>query len=200
MERIMQNECRRGLEDMNSEEKVYETLSLGIYHRFREEDIQEKRKRKKAGILPKTENPLLFETFVANVMENVLGGRAKVTPSSGDSGVDIVHTLPNRDIYIAQVKCYKPENSIEYDPLAVLHSNLVTRNAQGAYFVTTSCYSPQAKSFAAEQGIELINGYDLSQYWLGVKMGWIDTHPKGLMDHLLNGWDWLNERLSKHYQ
>lgn len=114
---------------MNSGEKVYETLSLGIYHRFREEDIQEKRKRKKAGALPKAENPLLFETFVANDMENVPGGRAKVTPSSGDFGVDIVHTLPNRDIYIAQVKCYKPENKIEYDPLAVLHSNLVMRNA-----------------------------------------------------------------------
>ncbi|WP_342538877.1 hypothetical protein MKY15_02525 [Sporosarcina sp. FSL K6-1540] len=74
------NECQRGLEDMSSEAKVYETLSLGIYHRFREEDIQEKRKRKKTGILPKAENPLLFETFVANVMENVLVGRAKVTP------------------------------------------------------------------------------------------------------------------------
>ncbi|MBO0601198.1 restriction endonuclease [Sporosarcina sp. E16_3] len=142
----------------------------------------------------------MFETFVANVMENVLRGRAKVTPSSGDFGVDIVHTLPNRDIYLAQVKCYKPENNIEFDPLAVLHSNLVTRNAQGAYFVTTSNYSPQAKSFAAEQGIELINGYDLSQYWLGVKMGWIDTHLKGLMDHLLNGWDWMYERISKLFQ
>ena len=32
---------------MNSKEKLYETLSLGIYHRFREEDIQEKRKRKR---------------------------------------------------------------------------------------------------------------------------------------------------------
>lgn len=83
---------------MNSEEKVYETLSLGIYLRFREEDIHEKRKRKKAGILPKAENPLLFETFVANVMENVLDGRAKVTPSSVDFGFNIVHTLPNRDI------------------------------------------------------------------------------------------------------
>lgn len=89
---------------MIGEEKVYETLSLGIYHRFREEDIQKKRKRKKAGILPKAENALLFETFVANVMENVLGGRAKVTPSSGDFGVDIVHPLLNRDIYLAQGK------------------------------------------------------------------------------------------------
>ncbi|MEK5071441.1 restriction endonuclease [Sporosarcina sp. FSL K6-1508] len=185
---------------MNSEEKVYETLSLGIYHRFREEDIQEKRKRKKAGILPSAENPLLFETFVANVMENVLGGRAKVTPSPGDFGVDIVHTLPNRDIYLAQVKCYKPENNIDYDPLVVLQSNIVTRKAQGAFFVSTNNYSPQAESFAAEQGIELINGYDLSQYWLGVKMGWIDTHSKGLMDHLLNGRDSMNERFSKHFQ
>lgn len=181
---------------MHSEEKVYETLSLGIYHRFREEDMQEKRKRKKAGTLPKAENPILFETFVANVMENVLGGKVKVTPPSGDLGVDIVHTLPNRDIYLVQVKCYKPENNIEFDPLAVLHSNLVTRKAQGAYFVTTSNYSPQAKRFAAEQGIELINGYDLSQYWLGVKMGWIDAHPKGLMDHLLNRLDWINEKIS----
>ncbi|MEI4768756.1 restriction endonuclease [Psychrobacillus sp. FJAT-51614] len=146
---------------MHSEEKIYETLSLGIYHRFKEDDIQEKRREKKAGIPLKLENSILFETFVANIMENVLGGKTKVTPSSDDLGVDIVHILPNRDIYLVQVKCYKPENVIKLDPLAVLHSNMVTRKADGAYFVTTSDYSPQAKKFAEERGIKFIYGYKL---------------------------------------
>ncbi|SER70212.1 restriction system protein [Psychrobacillus sp. OK032] len=126
-----------------------------------------------------------------------MGGRAKVTPSSGDLGVDIVHTLSNRDIYLVQVKCYKTENSIKFDPLVVLHSNIITRKAQGAYFVTTSDYSPQAKKFAEERGIKLINGYELSQYWLGAKMNWIDAPPKGLMNHLLNSFDWIIEKGSK---
>ncbi|QUW21364.1 restriction endonuclease [Sporosarcina sp. Marseille-Q4063] len=95
-------------------------------------------------------------------MQDVLSGRAKVTQASGDYGVDILHTLPNRDVYLVQVKCYKPENQISFDPPAVLHSNIVTRNAQGAYLITTSDYSPQAKQFGDVHGIKLINGYNLA--------------------------------------
>ena len=76
----------------------------------------------------------------------------------------------------------------------MLHSNIVTRKAQGAYFITTSDYSPQAKSFAKDRGIKLINGYELSQYWLGTKMSWIDAPPKGIMNHLLNYLDWVIEK------
>ena len=138
----------------------------------------------------------MFESFVADIMQDVLGGRAKVTLPSGDYGVDIVHTLPNRDLYLVQVKCYKQENEINYDPMAVLHSNIITRNAQGAYFVTTSDYSPQAKQFAEVHGIKLIDGYELAQYWMGAKESWIDAQQATSMD-IFNGLEWTYEKLSE---
>ena len=182
---------------MHSKEKLFETLSLGIYHRFRDEDKREQSKRKKQGLPLKVENSIMFESFVADIMQDVLGGRAKVTEASGDYGVDIVHTLPNRDVYLVQVKCYKPENKISFDPLAVLHSNIITRNAQGAYFVTTSDYSPQATQFAEVHGIKLINGYELAQYWMGAKESWIDAQPATSMDKIFNGLEWTYEKLSE---
>jgi restriction system protein len=72
----------------------------------------------------------MFESFVADIMQDVLASRAKVTQASGDYGVDIFHTLPNRNVYLVQVKCYKPENKINFDPVALLHFNILTRIAQ----------------------------------------------------------------------
>lgn len=186
---------------MHSEENLYETLSLGIYHRFKyDHRLKPKRVINRKTIPSKEENPFSFEIFVARIMENVLGGRAKVTPHTGDDGVDIFHTLPNRDVYVVEVKCYKPENLIDRSQMAILHSSMVRYNASGGYFVTTSDFSIAAKKLAEEQGIKLINGNELSQYWLNAKESWLDTKPRNWSDSLLNGLDWVYEKISSYMQ
>ncbi|MCG3088371.1 restriction endonuclease [Sporosarcina cyprini] len=186
---------------MHSEEKLYETLSLGIYHRFKNDhNLKPKKMVYRKPNPNKEENPFAFEIFVASIMENVLGGRAKVTPHSGDDGVDIFHTLPNRDVYVVEVKCYKPENLIERSQIAILHSSMVRYNATGGYFVTTSDYSSAAKKLAAEQGIKLIDGYELAQYWLKAKESWLDTKPRNWSDSVMNGLDWAYGKFAEYVQ
>ena len=172
----------------------------GIYHRFKEEHVSIGRGNKQVKRISKEENPILFEEFVARIMENILGERAVVTPPSGDWGVDIIHTLPNRDVYLVQVKCCKLDKDIRFDPLAVLHSNIITCKAHGAYFDTTSNYSPQAKQFAEEQGIKLINGYELAQFWMGAKGSWVEEKPIKFTDRLLNALDWIYEKVTERLQ
>ncbi|GGA36055.1 restriction endonuclease [Psychrobacillus lasiicapitis] len=167
---------------MNSEDKIYETLALGMYHRFCSID-----NLSQIGSNVK-ENPIMFESFVALVMENTLGGKATVTQPSGDFGVDIVHTLKNKDTYLAQVKCYNPTDKIKYEPISILHSNIVKRNAVGGYFVTTSDYNDNAKKYAEGLNIKLINGFELAQYWLGEKESWVhEAKNKTFLEELFSG-------------
>lgn len=168
---------------MNSEDKIYETLALGMYHRFKsiESDFSQNGSNKK-------ETPIMFESFVALIMENTLGGKATVTPPSGDFGVDIIHTLKNKDTYLAQVKCYDPADKIKYEPISILHSNIIKRNAVGGYFVTTSDYNNNAKIYAEGLNIRLINGFELAQYWLEAKESWIhEPQSKNFLEEFLCG-------------
>ena len=143
--------------------ELFETLATGIYHRFCKECSELEKGTK-------IENPIDFEYFVARFMESTLGGKAIVTKCSGDFGVDIEHTLDNKDIYLAQVKCYKPrENLIKYEPISILHSNIIKRNAKGGYFVTTSDYNNNAKLYSEGLGIELINDFILLSIGLAKK-------------------------------
>ena len=133
----------------------------------------------------------MFEHFVAKVMQDSLGGKAVVTKSSGDFGVDIVHTIDGK-LYLAQVKCYQPSDKIRFDPISILHSNMVKRGAEGGYFVTTSEFGDNAISYAEGLGIQLINGHDLAKFWLGKNNSWIDNPVKrSVFDEFFNGIDKL---------
>ena len=160
---------------MNSNQKLYETIALGLYFRFRDNKCESCNCYNKENLL---ENSITFETFVALVMENILGGKAEVTKSHGDGGVDIIHTLSNNEVLLGQVKCYAPLNKIDYEPIAILHSNMVKINAKGGYFVTTSDYNTGAKKHAVGENINLINGFELAQYWLEHKQSWINEHKR----------------------
>lgn len=119
---------------MNSENNIYETLALGMYHRF-----------------------CSIDSNLSPIESN-----GKETPITR-----------NKDTYLAQVKCYNPTDKIKYEPISILHSNIIKRNAVGGYFVTTSDYNENAKKYAEGLNIKLINGFELAQYWLGEKESWI---------------------------
>lgn len=107
--------------------------------------------------------PLDFEDFVAAVLKTRYGGDVYVTSPSGDFGVDIEHTT-EKGLFLGQAKAYKDD--VGYEPIAILHSNMIKRNAKGGYLITTASYTKAAQSYAEGLNIELIDGVELVDMWL----------------------------------
>jgi len=175
---------------LNSKDKLYATLALGLYHRFRKDKCD----NCNYNIGEYLEDPYAFEEFVALVMQKILGGRTEVTKKSGDGGVDIVHTTDNEK-FLVQVKCFAPNIKVDYKPIAILHSNMVKENVKAGYFVTTSDYNQNAKKHAEGTNIKLINGAELAEYWLEHKQSWIESpERKSFIDKLLQELDkWFKD-------
>ena len=139
---------------MKTDEEIKQTPLIGLYHRFNK-DI--------GSLEGEDSNPYEFESFVAQVMEKKYGGNAFVIQRSGDYGVDIEHDREDGR-YLGQVKCYS--DSIKFDPIALIHSNMVKEEATGGFVVTTSHFTEPAKKYNNGSNIELIDGMKLIDYWL----------------------------------
>jgi restriction system protein len=140
---------------VNSSEEMHKTLAVGLYHRFKQEPDE-------AGPI---ETSYRFEKFVAKVMVNYYGGTTTVTNNSDDYGIHIIHDREDGQ-YLGQVMCYDPDKLVPYDPIALIHSQMVKRGAKGGFVVTTSDFSPQAKKYSQDLNIEIINGRKLTEYWI----------------------------------
>jgi restriction system protein len=162
---------------IKSNNELKKTLTMGLFYRFNFP-------RKENGVgenvpISGTEQflkqtPIEFEDFVAKILENYIGGNAFTTRSSGDYGVDIEHYRED-GLYLGQVKAYKDD--LSYEPIALIHSNIVKRNAKGGFVITTSSYSKNARNYAEGLGIELIDGIQFVEIWL--KTLEIESVPSG---------------------
>jgi restriction system protein len=141
-----------------STEEFKRTLAFGIYQRFSKENDE---KSYSSSFLKNT--PLDFEHFIADILKHKYGESIFVTKSSGDFGVDIEHKIGETKV-LGQVKCYKDD--VGYEPIALIHSNMVKQNASKGYVVTTSNFTGNARSYADGLNIDLITGIDLVEMWL----------------------------------
>src|SRR5690606_16601584 len=91
------------------------------------------------------------------------GESSYVTKSSRDFGVDIEHGVGDGKV-LGQVKCYKDD--VGYEPIALIHSNMIKQNASRGYVVTTSNFTPQARTYAEGLDVDLITGTELVELWL----------------------------------
>lgn len=89
-----------------------------------------------------------------------------MTKSSGDFGVDIEHGVVETKV-LGQVKCYRED--MGYEPIAILHSNMIKQNALKGYVVSTAGFNENARSYARGLNIDLINGMDLVEMWINNK-------------------------------
>ncbi len=140
-----------GLTDCNSEMK--RTLLAGLIKRFGPIQSSEGE-----------ETPLDFERFVAKIMRMSYGGKTSVTKASGDYGVDIEHRQ-GKNLHLGQVKCYDEGNFVGYEPVAIIHSQMVKQEAAGGFVVTTSDFSSNARKYAQDLNIDLIDGNMLIELW-----------------------------------
>lgn len=145
---------------MEANEEMIKTLAMGLYFRFKE-DTEENLESYSSIFLK--QSPISFESFVAEIIKTSRGGSIWVSPPSNDQGVDFEHTSDD-GLYLGQVKCY--QGNLSYEPIALIHSNMVKRNAIGGYVITTGSFTENARKYAQDLDIELINGVELVKEWL----------------------------------
>ncbi|PEJ97077.1 restriction endonuclease [Bacillus wiedmannii] len=103
-------------------------------------------------------DPREFEYFVADVFRS-LGYKVQVTSGSNDGGKDIILYKGNKMKFV-EVKRYT-KNSIGRPFIQKLHSAIVDADAVGGYFVTLSHFNKNARQYATNKNIELIDGNSL---------------------------------------
>ncbi len=144
---------------LDTNDQMYNTLAMGLYYRFKKVEVPSDQNLSSNFI---KNNPYEFEYFVADILEGIYGGTTYVTQSSGDYGVDIEH-LRSNGLFLVQVKCYKED--VSFDPIAIIHSQIIKQNAKGGIVLTTSGFTSNAQKYAKEVGVELIDGFQLVHYW-----------------------------------
>ncbi|MEB9907858.1 restriction endonuclease [Bacillus anthracis] len=142
----------------NKDEDFKRTLAMGLYYRFMKPVENEK-----CSSVFIRQTPLEFEAFVADVIEKYYGGSAFVTVDTGDHGIDFEHTV-NGELYLGQVKCLCIDMS--YKAIALVHSNIVKKGAIGGYVVSTGGFSKNAKLYAEELNVQLIDGSRLAEMYM----------------------------------
>ena len=101
--------------------------------------------------------PTDFEPFCADLFRT-LGWRAETTPPSRDGGFDLRMTSPGGVTYIAECKCYSPRHHVGRPIVQKLHGANAVEQARGMMLVTTSSFSQDAVDYAAQAGVELVDG------------------------------------------
>jgi HJR/Mrr/RecB family endonuclease len=106
----------------------------------------------------RTLSPTAFEHYVATIYE-LMGHSVTVTKQSGDGGIDVI--LKNAEGTAGvQVKRYSSLNVGR--PFVQMLVGACANKYDKMIFITSSDFSEEAYIYAAEQGVQLINGAELS--------------------------------------
>ncbi|PEC22801.1 restriction endonuclease [Bacillus cereus] len=100
-------------------------------------------------------DPREFEYFVANLFRS-LGYTVQVTSGSNDGGKDII-LRKGRETKFVEVKRHT-QGTIGRPAIQKLHSAIMDADALGGYFVTLSNFNKNARNYATNKNIELIDG------------------------------------------
>lgn len=93
---------------------------------------------------------------------------AKVTPPTGDGGVDIIHDRA-QGRFLGQVKCYDFKKLIGTDVIQRVHSQMQRQGVEGGFVITTSGFQQSAIEYAREVNIDLYDGEKLVEMWLSMQ-------------------------------
>ncbi|MFI5396791.1 MAG: restriction endonuclease [Candidatus Binatia bacterium] len=107
-----------------------------------------------------------FERLVTSLLER-MGFRPEMTKASGDGGIDIVAVLDRPIIggrYLVQCKRFGPDTVVGSATVREFYGALIAdRAATKGILITTSGFSNQAREFAAQLPLELIDGNALRE-------------------------------------
>jgi HJR/Mrr/RecB family endonuclease len=104
---------------------------------------------------------IAFEEFVTGLLQR-MGFRTQMTKASGDGGIDVVAVLDKPVVggrYLIQCKRYGRENLVGAPTVRDFFGAVnADRKAVKGILITTSGFTDQAKEFAEDVGLELIDG------------------------------------------
>ena len=147
-------DCTKFADVVNDLRKIYNQY-VEICNREKEAskatEIIKKSKQKVANV--KELSPRQFEEFIADLFE-MLGYIVKLTPQTGDEGIDIFIVKDERTI---AVQCKKYTNLVGGPEIQRFIGAMRNSKAQKGIFITTSGYTMQAEKFASQEKIELID-------------------------------------------
>lgn len=108
--------------------------------------------------------PDFFEKLVVELMERMGYGRGEVTQKSRDEGIDgiVYQDKLGFDVIYVQAKRYDMDKTVGRPELQKFSGAIPEKNAKGL-FVTTAKFSADAKQYADERHIILIDGQKLAQ-------------------------------------
>lgn len=120
-------------------------------------------------------NPFLFERIVAELLESMGYGEAKVTQRTNDGGVDAIvneDALGLSKIYV-QAKRYGVSNRVNKKEIRDFIGALELNGVVKGVFITTSTFHQEAESDLArtQKSVVLVDGDKLSSLLLGNNIG-----------------------------
>lgn len=128
-------------------------------------EAEEKYRLMKSGVAEALSmSGLDFEKYCASLLEKNGFRNVKVTPASGDHGVDIIANKDNAK-YVVQCKRYK--NPVGFDAVKEVFTGKAIYEADKAVIMTTSRFTDQAIRDAHKLGVELWDRKKLMEYGNG---------------------------------
>ena len=110
-------------------------------------------------------SPEDFERLILKMFEG-FGFSGELTSVTGDQGIDIILESPENIRAVVQCKRYDAEQTISAREVREFFGAMIHANAKFGYFITTSSFSEQAKSFCVGKAIELIDGVALKPLFI----------------------------------
>lgn len=100
-----------------------------------------------------------FEHVIKSLLME-MGFDAELTEVTGDGGIDIIARLDKPFVggrYLFQCKRYSDGNLVGAPEVRDFYGAVMADRAMKGIFITTSDFTSQARDFAAQSGIELVN-------------------------------------------
>jgi len=100
-----------------------------------------------------------FEHVIKSLLTE-MGFEAELTEVTGDGGIDIIAKLDKPFVggrYLFQCKRYSDGNMVGASEVRDFYGAVMADRALKGIFITTSDFTSQAREFAAQSGVELIN-------------------------------------------
>ena len=105
-------------------------------------------------------SPRAFEMFSERLMR-AMGYRARLTPQTGDFGVDVEITDAKRGDGLVQCKQYA--GTVDRPAIQNLRGEMSKRGVRYGFVLTTGTFSPGAIQWAHSERIELLDGERIAE-------------------------------------
>ncbi len=145
------------LDKVEKDVELRQTLAMGLYMRFKTDQTDDQ------SAIYLNGDPGEFEDFVTDIIETMYGGDMFVSKASSNYRIDFENRRDD-GMYLGMLACQKDD--LDFETVALMHSNIKKWNAMGGMIITTASFTENAIKYADGLEIDLISGIELVEMWL----------------------------------